>query len=197
MKLPPNVKASRDRYVAKFPVPQGIPSDAFEEQARQWSIKLSQQVHFDTSDARWGMKKADPGRPISKDTITQQGSPLLCWDLLNGTGTGSPTLVQDPDSLDITGQVFVPEPAVDHVGGIAPIPPQPIPPSPGYQSLDKWLAMAVEINKIYVEELFRSVNANDVEGEANWLFHWREEGHDAAWIRAEIRKSPEWAAKHP
>ncbi len=195
MKLPANVKASRDRYVAKFPVPQGSPGDDFEEQARQWSIELAQQVHFDTSDARWGMKRADAGRPVSKDTITQQGSPLLCWDLLNGTGTGSPTLVPDPESQDITGQVFVPEPAVNHVGTTQP--PIPPVPTPGRQTLDAWLAMGKEINTIYVEELFRSVNANDVEGEANWLYHWRENGRDAAWIRAEIRKSPEWAQKHP
>lgn len=136
MQLPDPVKASRDRYVARFPVPQGSPGDAFEEEARQWSRRLSQQVRFDTGDARYGMKNAGGGRPTSKDTLAFDlgDGRIRIWDMLNGTGTGRPTLVNDPASEDVTGQSFEPQPAVDHVGGgivqPPPVDPPPVTPPP-------------------------------------------------------------------
>lgn len=119
MQLPDAVKASRDRFVARFPVPQGVPGDAIEEEARQWSRRLSQQVQFDTGDARYGMKNAGGGRPTSKDTLAFDlgGGRIRIWDLISGAGTGHGALVSDPQSVDITGQVFEPQPAINHVGG--------------------------------------------------------------------------------
>lgn len=130
MQLPQDAKAARDRYVEKFPVPQGAQGDAFEEQARQWSIKLSQQVRFTTGDPRWGMKNAGGGRPTSKDTLAYDlgDGRIRIWDLLSGTGTGRPTLVSDPQSEEVTGQQFEPQPAVNHVGAGGPVaPPTPVP----------------------------------------------------------------------
>lgn len=132
MQLPDSVKAIRARYVAQYPVPQGQPGEAFEERARQWSIAFAEQVAFEQGPL-WGMKRADPNRPISKDTITfyaDDDGVLRIWDLLTGTGTGSPRLVENPESEDITGQVFVRVTPTNHLGTvITPIPP-PLPPLP-------------------------------------------------------------------
>ena len=117
MQLPAEVKDIRARYVAKFPVPQGEPGEAFEESARQWSIRFAEQVAYDLGPL-WGMKRADPNRPISKDTLSLYGEDgaIIIWDLLMGTGTGKPRLVDDPQGHEITGQVFVPVTPTNHLG---------------------------------------------------------------------------------
>lgn len=130
MQLPAEVKAIRASYVAKFPVPQGEPGEAFEESARQWSIRFAEQVAFEQGPL-WGMKRADPNRPISKDTLSLYGNDgaIIIWDLLMGTGTGKPRLVDDPQGHEITGQVFVPVTPTNHLG-TAPVPEKPKPELP-------------------------------------------------------------------
>lgn len=131
MQLPDSVKAIRARYVAQYPVPQGEPGEAFEERARQWSIRFAEQVAFEQGPL-WGMKRADPNRPISKDTITFYADETLrIWDLLTGTGTGKPRLVDNPESEDITGQVFVAVTPTNHLGVAQPpvVQPPALPPS--------------------------------------------------------------------
>jgi hypothetical protein len=128
MQLPDSVKAIRARYVAQYPVPTGDPGEAFEERARQWSIRFAEQVAFEQGPL-WGMKRADNGRPISKDTITLYGDDALTiWDLLTGTGTGNPRLVDDPHGEEIRGQVFVKVTPVNHLGAAPPQPTTPQPP---------------------------------------------------------------------
>jgi hypothetical protein len=118
MQLPDSVKSVRARYIAAFPIPQGSPGEGFEETARQWSIKFAEQVAFERPGEGWGMKRADPGRPISKDTIARQmDGRLHIWDLLTGTGTGAPRLNDNPESEDVTGQTFVPVAPTNHLGG--------------------------------------------------------------------------------
>lgn len=118
MQLPDSVKQIRARFIAAFPVPLGTPGEEFEERARQWSIKFAEQVAFDVPNQGWGMKRADPNRPISKDTISRLADGrLLIWDLLTGTGTGSPRPVDNPESEDITGQVFVQVTPTNHLKG--------------------------------------------------------------------------------
>lgn len=75
--------------------------------------------------------------------------------------------------------------------------PTPQPPPPTGKPLADWLAMGATIDRLYHEELGRGLNDNDIQGEANWLFHWREEDQTIDWIRARVRESPEWKAKHP
>jgi hypothetical protein len=142
MQLPDSVKAIRSRYVAKFPVPQGNPSaegtDIVEDRVRQWSIGLAEQVAFELPNQGWGTKRADPGRPISKDGLAlreddDRGGRLLIFDMVTGAGTGNGRLVENPESEDITGQVFVPVTPTDHLG-VAPVQPpkpgpQPLPPA--------------------------------------------------------------------
>ena len=123
MQLPDAVKQVRTRFIAAFPVPQGAPGEEFEERARQWSIHFAEQVSFELPGQGWGMKRADPNRPISKDTIARQlDGRLLIWDLLTGTGTGSPRPVDNPESEDITGQVFVQVQPTNHLQNV-PAPP--------------------------------------------------------------------------
>ena len=69
------------------------------------------------------MKRADGGRPISKDTIAQQaGGRLYIWDLISGAGTGHGVL-QVGEREDITGQVFVVVTPTNHLGTVGPVHP--------------------------------------------------------------------------
>ena len=119
--LPANVRAVRDAFVAKVPVPAGGPNpadSAFEDRCRAWTRSLAQQIVFSTNDRSWGCKNAGGGRPQSKDALAHQvGGNLFGYDLLFGVGTGSPSLVPSPSGEDITGQVFMPVDPVDHLGG--------------------------------------------------------------------------------
>ena len=64
-----------------------------------------------------------------------------------------------------------------------------------FGSLEWYLAAADSIDQIYQEELFRAP-LPDNQALANWLFHAREEGKDADWIRARVRESDEWKQVH-
>jgi hypothetical protein len=131
MKLDPRVRALLIQFAAKFPVPQTPGGgEAHEERARQWSIRFCEQVAFSLPDEDYGTKRADSGRPISKDTISQQrDGEMVTWDLLVGTGTGEPSLNLDPHGEVTTGQVFVPVDAVNHLGVTVPEQPPEQPPT--------------------------------------------------------------------
>jgi len=127
VKLPSAVLATRDRYVQTFPLWTMPEGPAAEDQARQWTLGLISQIVFEHGQT-YGSKRADPNRPISKDGLAQQnGAQLLCWDMLSGAGTGSPTVNQNPDSQDITGQIWEHVEGRDIIGG-APDPDEPDPP---------------------------------------------------------------------
>jgi hypothetical protein len=138
MKLDPRVRALLIQFAAKFPVPQTPGGgEAHEERARQWSIRFCEQVDFSLPGEGYGTKRADSGRPFSKDTISQQrDGEMVTWDLLVGTGTGEPSLNLDPHGEVTTGQVFVPVAAINHLGASVPEPtptpnPTPTPPAAG------------------------------------------------------------------
>lgn len=121
MKLPAHVKGIRARYLERFPLWSMAPGADAEERARQWSIGFAEQVMFMHPAEGWGMKRADPTRPISKDTISQaDAGRLLTWDQLTGAGTGAPSLVDDPDSKDVSDQFYEDRPEYirpqDHLG---------------------------------------------------------------------------------
>jgi hypothetical protein len=197
MKLPALVLATRDAYVLRFPVPQIPPAtpETIDAALRTWAIRLGQQVRFATHDPQWGMKRADPGRPIGKDTLAHyDGTTLLIWDLLLGASSGRGTLNPDPDSQTVNDQTFVPVEPLDSLGGVVPG-PVPIPTPASTHTLSDYFAFRDVIVQIYREELRRDVIA-DPDALVNWLFHWRDEGHDEAWIRARIRESAEWKAQH-
>ena len=129
MKLPSAVLATRDRYVAAFPL-WSVPESQADDTARKWTLGLIAQINFEHPNQGYGSKRADAGRPLSKDSLAQQvGATLNNWDLLSGTGTGHPTLVQNPDSEDITGQIWEFVAGRDVIGN-APAPPNPSPQPP-------------------------------------------------------------------
>jgi hypothetical protein len=139
MKLPLEVLTLRDQLLTASPLPYSAqPSEAKDESFREWCIDLAEQVTFSYPGHGFGVKRAGEGRPISKDTIAQQvGTVLWAWDLFTGVGTASTGVVPNPDSMDITGQIFVPVEPVDHLGGSTP-PEPPDPPAPTclYQPTD-------------------------------------------------------------
>jgi hypothetical protein len=134
MNLPWYVLAIRDRYVAAlslWTMPEG---PAAEDRARQWTLGLIAQVVYERPGEGYGSKRADPTRPLSKDGLARDDAfshQLLVWDLLAGAGSGRPTLVANPESHEITGQVFVEIPGRDVLGGQTPTPPIQ-PPKPAY-----------------------------------------------------------------
>lgn len=129
MQLPESIQSLLTRYVAQYPIPTGEPGEAHEEHVRQWSIRFAEQVAY-SEGKEWGMKRADPNRPISKDTLSRYaGGKLLIWDLLIGTGTGNPRLNPNPESDDVTGQVFEPVMPRNHLDAITPS-STPLPPLP-------------------------------------------------------------------
>jgi hypothetical protein len=130
MRLSTEVRNIVVRFAAGFPVPQGAPGPDHEERIRQWTTQLAEQIAFERPQDGFGKKRADRGRPISKDTIARpDGAMLLAWDILTASGTGRPTLVVDSDSIDITGQVFVAVTPRNHLG-TAPPPAEPVPQMP-------------------------------------------------------------------
>ncbi|MGC4082406.1 MAG: hypothetical protein QM736_09950 [Vicinamibacterales bacterium] len=60
------------------------------------------------------MKRADPNRPISKDTLARlfDGHLLICDCSARHR---RPTPIENPDSQDITGQVFVEVTPTNHL----------------------------------------------------------------------------------
>ena len=143
MKLEKDVKAIRARWLSMFPLPQafiGEAESAFEERMRRWSIGFAEQVAFEIPGQGYGVKRADPGRPIGKDTLARNlpVTGLICWDLATGAGTGHPSLNEDPDSQSIPDQFFVTDPRDflprNHLGGpviadspVPDAPPKPVP----------------------------------------------------------------------
>lgn len=133
MNLPPDVLLTRARYVAVYPLWTMEPGEEADARARAWTMGLAEQMCF-THGPSYGTKRADPGRPISKDAIAyvpgllpwEPGHMLWAFDMLSGAGTGHPQLVPNPEAIDITGQVFVPAAPIDHLTNGTD--PHPVPP---------------------------------------------------------------------
>lgn len=135
--LPDKVIATLDKFFAANPLPIG------EDKIREVVIDADEQVAFEHPKEGWGTKRADKGRPVSKDSLSRlTGGKLFIWDLVSGAGTNSPTLVyKTAQSQDVTGQVYIgPGDPLDggavftpqnHLNGTVPtpIPPTPIPPT--------------------------------------------------------------------
>ncbi len=131
MKLPAAILNTRDRYVAAFPL-WNVPPEQADDTARQWTLGLIAQINFEHPNQGYGSKRADAGRPLSKDSLAQLiGAVLWNFDLLTGTGTGHPSLVLNPDAIDISGQIWEFVQGRDVIGHAPPPTPTPVPPQPG------------------------------------------------------------------
>ena len=102
-KLPDTIKRSIALVAAQYPdLLQG------DDAARRiLAGKIAQQARWACGES-WGWKRADSGRPLSKDAIAQMqpDGKLFAWDMFKGSLPRSPW--PDPDAMDITGQIFVP-----------------------------------------------------------------------------------------
>ena len=143
--LPPAVIATLDRFFAAKcpPDSNGNPKPPLgEDNVRQLVIDADEQVAFEHKNQGWGTKRADPGRPVSKDAIAQKvGNSLFFWDLVSGAGSANPSFVyKNAKSEDITGQIYIgPGDPLDdgavftpqnHLNNIpVPNPPDPEPPT--------------------------------------------------------------------
>lgn len=102
-KLPDTIKRSIALIAAKYPDLLQGDDDA----RRILAGKIAQQARWACGES-WGWKRADSGRPLSKDAIAQvqPDGKLFAWDMFKGSLPREPWA--DPDAMDITGQVFVP-----------------------------------------------------------------------------------------
>lgn len=131
------IKATIRAFVAKFPLPDigtADPRDPavigpHEDRCRDWMFRLAQQLTFSHPQEGFGRKRADPGRPWSKDNLPRRRADgqLEGWDLMLGAGTGHPTLNLDAQAESLAGQHFETVSAVDHLGSTPPPPPPPPP----------------------------------------------------------------------
>jgi hypothetical protein len=117
--IPPNVFATIRRFAAAYPIPQGEPGDEHENRCRVWTRSVCEQVRTEHGP-QWGHKRASTTRPPSKETIARKvGAALDGWDLLQGAGTGAPTLSGNPEWHDLVAegnQVFIEVSAIDRLG---------------------------------------------------------------------------------
>jgi hypothetical protein len=131
MRLTPDQQALVERFAARFPLPAydpATPPEQLEQRCREWTGRLAQQVRF-VYGPLWGHKRADPGRPLSADTIAYQNGPtFLGWDLIISVGTPEQRLNVQAESIDLTGQVFVAVEPIDYLGTTPP--PEPPTPDP-------------------------------------------------------------------
>lgn len=94
-----------------------------DDQRRQLTRTIAEQIRFDLGPG-WGTKRASTDRPLSKDSIAfTNGAQLLSFDWQHGA-TREPNPPGEME--DITGQVFVPVAAVNHLR-TEPAPPAPQP----------------------------------------------------------------------
>jgi len=117
-------QACLDAYAAAF----GLPAlDG--ESARTWTRGLAEQFLFTFPTEGWGTKQADPMRPPSTDCICTK-KPFTGYDVIIGQGAPNQSLAHNPHPIDLTGQVFIPVEATDHLsagvpGQVYPYPDEP------------------------------------------------------------------------
>lgn len=119
-------QALLDDYAALF----GLPA-LDSETARAWTRALAEQFKFAFPKEGWGHKQADPGRPPSTDCIATQ-SPFTGYDVIISQGSSAQALAHMPEPINLTGQVFIPVEATDHMsaGVAAAEPAYPYPDEP-------------------------------------------------------------------
>lgn len=102
-----------------------------DDDRRAFTLRTAEQIRF-TCGPAYGTKRADPGRPPSKDAIAfkPDETTLVSWDIVNGS---TRDVVVDSAAEDITGQTFMEVSAVDHLSGdpVQPGPVDPQKPQPG------------------------------------------------------------------
>lgn len=91
-----------------------------DDERRELTRSILEQLAFDEPGAGWTWKSADPGRPPSKDAMTMLvGGRLCAWDWQNGSSRARQVQVGQR-AEDITGQNPIPVVAKNHLGTTQP-----------------------------------------------------------------------------
>lgn len=98
-----------------------------DDQRRDLNRMMAEQCGFELGP-NWGTKRADHTRPMSKDVICTH-EPFVGWDVQVVDADGVRAIAQMPESLDLSGQVFVPVDPINHLSVPTPADP-PLPPEP-------------------------------------------------------------------
>lgn len=109
-----------EKFAATFPPPR---EDAA---CRMWTGRLAEQFAFTFPTQGWGTKRADMGRPPSTDCICTL-TPFIGYDVLLDQGLGTQTVAKYPGPLNLTGQIFLPVKATNHLA-LVTVPPVVVPP---------------------------------------------------------------------
>lgn len=131
MQLDAKVITVAKRFEPELAAIFALPPTTVDDARRAWCLKVVEQVVWTYPGEGWGSKRADPGRPLSKDAIAaKRDGHLWCWDLVSG----STHRVNDSVTGEqIDGQVWVAVAGVNHLGTPAPDPtpgPSGPPPAP-------------------------------------------------------------------
>ena len=98
-----------------------------DDDRRQLTRTIIEQVVWEFPADGWGWKSADPTRPPSKDALARRTPDLIGCDWQHGE-TRQPN--RPVTCHPIPGQVFIPVAGINHLGSSPPTPPPPIPPIP-------------------------------------------------------------------
>lgn len=125
--------AQHRQELKRFHAAFGLPSLSGDA-ARAWTQSLAEHFAYvfnrpaetGLPSVVWGTKRGDPGRPRSTDVICTR-TPFIGYDVILNQGLAHQSIILDPDPLDLTGQVFIPVTAKNHLGVVDPPAPPPPP----------------------------------------------------------------------
>lgn len=132
MKFAPRVQEIINIFSARYDYLRKSTND---DDRRSLTQKIAEQVAYELGP-RWGQKRADPGRPLSKDTLAFNGDDQLHgWDLFNGTTREANQFPDEINPVEMKEQVFVLVTPTNHLGAPSapsapPAPPVPQAPAP-------------------------------------------------------------------
>lgn len=126
MKFAPRVQEIINLFSARYDYLRKSTND---DDRRSLTQKIAEQVAYELGP-RWGQKRADPGRPLSKDTLAFNGDDQLHgWDLFNGTTREANQFPDEINPVEMKEQVFVPVTPTNHLQA-PPAPSAPSVPAP-------------------------------------------------------------------
>lgn len=118
--LSTSTRAKIVEFERKFP----LPKVTYVIESQMWTHRLCEQLKYSFPNDGWGHKSAGPGRPHSADCIALQ-SPFIGWDIIYDSASPNAQLQLTTPSIDLTGQLFEPVSAYNHLQDVVepPIPP--------------------------------------------------------------------------
>lgn len=114
----------------------GLPAWNSDEDARHWTRRLCEQMHFSFPNVGFGHKAGGGGRPPSTDVLAlRKGNIFVGWDVIPNQGRQNQSFDAGGESVDLAGQEFIPVEPINHLqttGGGNPDPdpdpdPKPLP----------------------------------------------------------------------